>query len=227
MNLQELFSADFGETLLRFILCLVVNWGVVNFLYFKKSHRRDFYFTFMIISVAIYFLVYLMMGMDRGKATMGVGLGLFGIFSIMRYRTDTMPVREMTYLFVVVCLSVVHAMSSALGVDDKRALTGTPLFELIVIDAITVVAIIVFECMLKVSATKLVQYDRIELIKPDKSEELKADLEERLGVKVLKVEVGAVDFLRDMAVLRVSYEGKNASDINNKLKLKDTDYAHV
>ena len=158
MNLQELFSADFGETLLRFILCLVVNWGIVNFLYFKKSHRRDFYFTFMIISVAIYFLVYLMMGMDRGKATMGVGLGLFGIFSIMRYRTDTMPVREMTYLFVVICLSVVHAMSSALGVDDKRALTGTPLFELIVIDAITVVAILVFECMLKVSATKLVQY---------------------------------------------------------------------
>ncbi len=227
MNLQELFSADFGETLLRFILCLVVNWGIVNFLYFKKSHRRDFYFTFMIISVAIYFLVYLMMGMDRGKATMGVGLGLFGIFSIMRYRTDTMPVREMTYLFVVVCLSVVHAMSSALGVDDKGALTGTPLFELIVIDAITVVAILVFECMLKVSATKLVQYDRIELIKPEKNEELKADLEERLGVKVLKVEVGAVDFLRDMAVLRVSYEGKNASDINNKLKLKDTDYAHV
>ena len=227
MNLQELFSADFGETLLRFILCLVVNWGIVNFLYFKKSQRRDFYFTFMIISVAIYFLVYLMMGMDRGKATMGVGLGLFGIFSIMRYRTDTMPVREMTYLFVVVCLSVVHAMSSALGVDDKGSLTGTPLFELIVIDAITVVAILVFECMLKVSATKLVQYDRIELIKPEKSEELKADLEERLGVKVLKVEVGAVDFLRDMAVLRVSYEGKNASDINNKLKLKDTDYAHV
>ena len=227
MNLQELFSADFGETLLRFILCLLVNWGIVNFLYFKKSHRRDFYFTFMIISVAIYFLVYLMMGMDRGKATMGVGLGLFGIFSIMRYRTDTMPVREMTYLFVVVCLSVVHAMSSALGVDDKGSLTGTPLFELIVIDAITVVAILVFECMLKVSATKLVQYDRIELIKPEKSEELKADLEERLGVKVLKVEVGAVDFLRDMAVLRVSYEGKNASDINNKLKLKDTDYAHV
>ena len=227
MNLQELFSADFGETLLRFILCLVVNWGIVNFLYFKKSHRRDFYFTFMIISVAIYFLVYLMMGMDRGKATMGVGLGLFGRFSIMRYRTDTMPVREMTYLFVVVCLSVVHAMSSALGVDDNGALTGTPLFELIVIDAITVVAILVFECMLKVSATKLVQYDRIELIKPEKSEELKADLEERLGVKVLKVEVGAVDFLRDMAVLRVSYEGKNASDINNKLKLKDTDYAHV
>jgi len=227
MNLQDLFSADFGETLLRFVLCLLVNWGIVNYLYYKKSRRRDFYFTFMIISVAIYFLVYLMMGMDRGKATMGVGLGLFGIFSIMRYRTDTMPVREMTYLFVVVCLSVVHAMSSALGVDDSGVLTGTPFFELLVIDAITVAAIMVFECMLKVSATKLVQYDRIELIKPEKREELKADLEERLGVKILKVEVGAVDFLRDMAVLRVSYVGECATDISKKLKLKEADYAHV
>ena len=227
MDLQNLFSADFGETLMRFVLCLVVNWGIVSFLYYKKSKRRDFYFTFMIISVAIYFLVYLMMGMDRGKATMGVGLGLFGIFSIMRYRTDTMPVREMTYLFVVVCLSVVHAMSSALGVDDSGVMTGTPLVELIVIDAITIAAITVFEKTLKVAATKLVQYDRIELIKPEKRDELKADLEERLGVKVIKVDVGAVDFLRDMAVLRVVYEGKSGGDIEKKLKLKDSDYAHI
>ncbi|MBP5213064.1 MAG: DUF4956 domain-containing protein, partial [Bacteroidales bacterium] len=95
-TMQEWFSAGFGDTLLRFFVCLIVNWSIVQFLYFRKSRRRDFYFTFIIISVAIYFLVYLMMGMDRGKATMGVGLGLFGIFSIMRYRTDTMPVREMT-----------------------------------------------------------------------------------------------------------------------------------
>jgi hypothetical protein len=138
-----------------------------------------------------------------------------------------MPVREMTYLFVVVCLSVVHAMSSALGVDDQGAMTGTPLVELIVIDAITIAAITVFEKTLKVAATKLVQYDRIELIKPEKRDELKADLEERLGVKVIRVEVGAVDFLRDMAVLRVVYEGKGGSDIEKKLKLKDSDYAHI
>ena len=225
--MQELFSAGFSGILLRFTICLVVNWGIVHFLYFKKSQRRDFYFTFVIISVAIFFLVYLMMGMDRGKATMGVGLGLFGIFSIMRYRTDSMPVREMTYLFVVVCLSVVHAMADMVGVDANGKIVGTPIAELVVIDIIVILAIIIFEKMLKMETTKLVQYDRIELIKPEKSEELKADLEERLGVKVLKVEVGAVDFLRDMAVLRVSYEGKNASDINNKLKLKDTDYAHV
>ena len=109
-QLSSIFTGDFGNTLLRFLICLVVNWIIVDRFYYRKAHRRDFYFTFMLISVAIFFLVYFMMGMDRGKATMGVGLGLFGIFSIMRYRTDTMPVREMTYLFIIVCLSVVHAM---------------------------------------------------------------------------------------------------------------------
>ena len=197
-QLKELFSPDFGDTLLRFALCYLVNWIIVNFLYFKKAKRRDFFFTFMIISVAIFFLVYLMMGMDRGKATMGVGLGLFGIFSIMRYRTDAMPVREMTYLFVVVCLSVVHAMADSLGVDAAGVMIGTPLAELLVIDVIVILSIVIFERSLKVQASKLVQYDRIDLIKPERREELKADLEARLGLKVVSVRVGAVDFLRDM-----------------------------
>ena len=226
-QLKELFSPDFGDTLLRFALCYLVNWIIVNFLYFKKAKRRDFFFTFMIISVAIFFLVYLMMGMDRGKATMGVGLGLFGIFSIMRYRTDAMPVREMTYLFVVVCLSVVHAMADSLGVDATGAMIGTPLLELLVIDVIVVLAIITFERSLKVQASKLVQYDRIDLIKPERREELIADLEARLGLKVVSVRVGAVDFLRDMTVLRVYYEGNDSGDVKNMLKIKNTDYASV
>lgn len=225
--MEYLFSASFGNTLLRFAISLFVNWFIVQFLYFRKSKRRDFYFTFMIISVAIFFLVYLMMGMDRGKATMGVGLGLFGIFSIMRYRTDTMPVREMTYLFVVVCLSVVHAMADTTGVNGSGQVIGTPLAELVVIDLVTVLTIVVFEYFLKLERSKLVQYDRIELIKPEKRQELIADLEQRLGLRVTSVKVGAVDFLRDMAVLRVYYEGKGDSDVDDKLKLKNADYEHV
>lgn len=227
INFNELFSPDFGETLLRFALCYLVNWIIVNFLYFKKAKRRDFFFTFMIISVAIFFLVYLMMGMDRGKATMGVGLGLFGIFSIMRYRTDAMPVREMTYLFVVVCLSVVHAMADTLGVNAAGVMVGTPLVELLVIDVIVILSIVIFERSLKVQASKLVQYDRIDLIKPERREELKADLEARLGLKVVSVRVGAVDFLRDMTVLRVYYEGNDSGDVKNMLKIKNSDYASV
>ena len=227
INLKEMFSPDFGDTLLRFALCYLVNWIIVNFLYFKKAKRRDFFFTFMIISVAIFFLVYLMMGMDRGKATMGVGLGLFGIFSIMRYRTDAMPVREMTYLFVVVCLSVVHAMADTLGVNAAGVMVGTPVVELLVIDVIVIVSIVIFERSLKVQASKLVQYDRIDLIKPERREELKADLEARLGLKVVSVRVGAVDFLRDMTVLRVYYEGNDSGDVKNMLKIKNSEYASV
>lgn len=225
--MEFLFSNGFGDTLIRFAICFLVNWGIVHFLYFRKSKRQDFYFTFMVISVAIYFLVYLMMGMDRGKATMGVGLGLFGIFSIMRYRTDSMPVREMTYLFVVICLSVVHAMADMLGIDVNGRMIGTPIMELVVIDAITVLAIVVLERTLKIETSKLVQYDRIELIKPEKRQELIADLKQRLGIAVTDVKVGAIDFLRDMAMLRVYYEGDSDKEIDNKTKIKNTDYANV
>ena len=225
--MNEFISVGFADTLVRLFTCMIVNWVIVHFLYFKKSKRRDFYFTFVIISMAIFFLVYLMMGLDRGKATMGVGLGLFGIFSIMRYRTDSMPVREMTYLFVVVCLSVVHAIAEPFGVDNAGKMVGTPLVELLIIDVITIVIIMVFERFLKVVASKLVQYDRIELIKPERREELIADLEERLGLKVIAVRVGAIDFLRDMAVLRVYYEGNDSGDVKNMLKIKNSEYASV
>jgi hypothetical protein len=225
--MNEIISVSFADTLVRFFICMLVNWMIVHFLYFKKSKRRDFYFTFIIISMAIFFLVYLMMGLDRGKATMGVGLGLFGIFSIMRYRTDSMPVREMTYLFVVVCLSVVHAIVEPFGVDNTGKMVGTPLIELLIIDVITIVVIMFFERFLKVVASKLVQYDRIELIKPERREELIADLEERLGLKVIAVRVGAIDFLRDMAVLRVYYEGNDSGDVKNMLKIKNSEYASV
>ena len=225
--MNEIISVSFADTLVRFFICMLVNWMIVHFLYFRKSKRRDFYFTFMIISMAIFFLIYMMMGLDRGKATMGVGLGLFGIFSIMRYRTDSMPVREMTYLFVVVCLSVVHAIAEPFGVDNAGKMVGTPLAELLIIDVITIVIIMVFERFLKVVASKLVQYDRIELIKPERREELIADLEERLGLKVVAVRVGAIDFLRDMAVLRVYYEGNDSGDVKNMLKIKNSEYASV
>ena len=211
-----LFSQEFLLTLVRFVICMAVNFLIVHVLYFRKSHRRDFYFTFLLMTVAIFFLVYFMMGMDRGKATMGVGLGLFGIFSIMRYRTDAMPVREMTYLFIIVCLSVVHAMAESM-------------IELFIVDVISIVAIWLCELHLKVQPSKLIQYDRIEYTKPENRQLLLEDLEKRLGIKVVDVHVGAVDFLRDMVILRVSYEaeGQGSSDVDHLIKIKNTQYAEV
>ena len=224
-QLTTIFTSDFGNMLVRFVLCAVINWVIIDRLYFRKVHRRDFYFTFMLISVAIFFLVFFMMGMDRGKATMGVGLGLFGIFSIMRYRTDTMPVREMTYLFIIVCLSVVHAMVDVNGMTAHQILNE--MLKLAVIDIIVICFIMLCEKNLNLQSTKLIQYDRIELIKPEKREELKADLEERLGVKILKVEVGGVDFLRDSAVLRITCKDLEPNDLNKQFSVRKSQWREV
>jgi hypothetical protein len=138
---------------------------------------------------------------------MGIGIGLFGIFSIMRYRTDAMPVREMTYLFIIIALAVVNAIAD-----------GVPLLELLITNLIVLVAVWICELYLKTLPSKLIQYDRMELIVPERREELKADLEKRLGVTIRKVDVGAVDFIRDMAMVRIVYEGKDTT-ANTVVKL--------
>ena len=217
-QLTSIFTSDFGNMLLRFLLCIVVNWVIIDRLYFRKVHRRDFYFTFMLISVAIFFLVYFMMGMDRGKATMGVGLGLFGIFSIMRYRTDTMPVREMTYLFVIICLSVVNALAVSMSYA-----------ELLITNVVVILAVWLAERHLKIESTKLIQYDRMELIVPERREELLADLEKRTGLKITKIELGAIDMIKDMAIVRITYESddKGQKDIDHMPRIKRSDYNNV
>jgi hypothetical protein len=224
MNIIAFLEPCFCNVILRFAICFLVNWIIVDKLYYKKSHRRDFYFTFMIISVAIYFLVSIMMNMDRGKATMGVGLGLFGIFSIMRYRTDTMPVREMTYLFVIVCLSVVHAMED---IEAPSASMAAEYTRLAIVDAIFIVAIILCEMKLKVKSTKLIQYDRPELAKPEKRDELIADLEQRTGLKILDVEVGGIDFLRDSVVMRITYDGKGTKDADKQFTVRKSQWREL
>lgn len=203
-------SSDFMMMFIRLLINVLATWFIIDRLYYQKSRRRDFYFTFMLISVAIFFIVFFMIFVledMKGKTSMGVGIGLFGIFSIMRYRTDTMPVREMTYLFVIIALSLVNAVS-----------VNLPYFEVIVTNLIIILAVAVCELRLKTHPTRLIQYDRIELITPERHEELVADLEKRLGVKVVKVDVGSIDFLRDMAMIRVTYEGETTT-VGNNLKL--------
>ena len=217
--LSGLMSLDFTLMLVRFVICLLVNWLIVDKLYYKKSKRRDFYFTFIIIGVAIFFIVFFMIFVledMKGKTGIGVGIGMFGIFSIMRYRTDAMPVREMTYLFVVLCLSVVNALASTM-----------PLVELLITNLIIIIVVWFFEHLLKVVPCKLIQYDRLDLVKPDRREDLIEDIRERTGLDVITVEVGGIDMLRDMAVVKVYYRSQNrdvSNSVNNKEKEKDTEY---
>lgn len=221
---MDIFSLSISEPfvamLIRLFVCIVINLVIVDRLYYKKSRRRDFYFTFMLISLAIFFLVFFMIFVledMKAKTSIGIGIGLFGIFSIMRYRTDAMPVREMTYLFVIISLSVVNAIAASVSI-----------VELLATNLIVVAAIWLCEHRLKLEPSKLVQYDRLELIKPDRREDLKADLEMRLGLKVRKVEVGAIDMLRDMAVLRVYYNADTVSNsVDEKMKLNRADLVEV
>ena len=203
-------SDDFMMMFIRLLINCLFTWLIIDRLYYRKSRRRDFYFTFMLISVAIFFIVFFMIFVledMKGKTSMGVGIGLFGIFSIMRYRTDAMPVREMTYLFVIIALSLVNAVS-----------VNVPLFEVILTNLIISAAVWLCELHIKTRPTRLVQYDRIGLITPERRPELIADLEKRLGVKVTKVDIGSIDFLRDMAMIRVTFEGEQPA-MGEELKL--------
>ncbi len=215
--IANLISAEYLHMLVRFAICMAVNWVIVDLLYYPKSKRRDFFFTFMLIGVAIFFIVFFMIFVledMKGKTGIGVGIGMFGIFSIMRYRTDAMPVREMTYLFIVLCLSVVNALASTM-----------PVTELFLTNVLIVLCVWGCEKSLKVVPCKLIQYDRMELIKPDRRADLVADIKERTGLDVIRVEVGGIDMLRDMAVIKVYYRSKHSSSVDDKVKLRRTDFS--
>lgn len=209
---EMFFSPSFSMMLIRLAINIVVTWFIIDRLYYPKSKRRDFYFTFTLISIAIFFIVFFMIFVleeMKGKTSLGIGIGLFGIFSIMRYRTDAMPVREMTYLFVIIALSLVNAISE-----------GVPMVELLITNFIFLVAVWLLEWRLKVLPSKIIQYDKIDLVKPECKAELIADLEQRLGLEIVQVEVGAIDFIRDMAMVKIRYRGKRSDgDVADNLKL--------
>ena len=200
-------SGDLIELVARFAFNTLVVWIIIHLLYFPRSKRRDYYFTFMLISVSIFFLIFLLGGL---KIKVGFALGLFAIFGIIRYRTESMYVREMTYLFVIIAISVINALAVTLSVA-----------ELVAVNALFIGAIWLCEHNLinKQHKEKLVVYDRIDLIVPEKREELTADLEKRIGVKIIGVEIGAIDFLRDTAMLKIHYRERGENSVNHTMKL--------
>ena len=205
-----------NATLFNLIGSLVLNCItvclIVHFFYYPKGQRRDYYFTFILLSVSIFMLIYLFMGQgssgDMSDAGMvGAALGLFAIFGIIRYRTESVPIREMTYLFFLIALSVLNGKTGDLGIVGA-----------LVINLVFIIVVWLAENFHSAynQGCKFVKYDNIELIKPDRYDDLVKDLEERLGLKITRVEVGAVDFLTDMAMLRVFY-----IDPNKRIKSVD------
>ena len=216
-----------GELGIRFALNLLVCWLLVHFFYYKKSRRRDYYFTFIVFSSAMLTLLYIMGNVEVG---VGLTLGLFAIFGVIRYRTETVPIREMTYLFIIIALAAVNGLAPLYHVVDLSSAPhyvlgwgNVGVMALVNCLMLLLVWVLESESLVKHVTTKLVQYDRIELIVPEKRDELVADLEKRLGVKVENVEIGHVDFLKDSAMIKVYYRlGKGESNsVNTVTRAKD------
>lgn len=207
-----LFDATSLWTLLfRFALNFLVCWIIIRLFYYKKSQRRDYYFTFMMFAVVIFLIITLM---DNMKMNVAYALGLFAIFGMIRYRTETLRIREMTYLFVVMGLSIING----------QALT-TSYLELFITNGLVILAIWLFEGNkhAKQMSEKVILYDKIDMVKMGKEAELKADLEERTGITIEKMEVGHIDYLRDVAYIKIWYKPipGEASTIGTFTKLKD------
>jgi len=198
--------------LAHFGLNTVFTWVLIHFLYHRRSKRQDFYFSFMLMGLSTFFMVY-MLGDVKFKT--GFALGLFAIFSIMRFRTEGMPVREMTYLFATVAMSVINALAQS------------SLVMLVLVNLLFIFAIWLFDgVFIKPNHTKLIQYDRVDLIKPEQRDLLLKDLTERTGLNITAVHIGAIDYLKDTVMLKVNYEpdgDTGGGDVENKLKLRRAD----
>lgn len=189
-GMQLCQPADVTLMLFRFVFNFLTVGAVIRFLYYPKSRRRDYFFTFSLINVSVFLL-------GSVKLKIGFALGIFAIFGIIRYRTESVPIREMTYLFIIIAMSVINALSVQFSIVEMLAANSLFLLSVWLLES---------RLWMSHTACKLILYDRIDLIRPDMSEELRRDIERRTGLHVLRIEVGHIDFLRDAAMLSVYYK---------------------
>lgn len=200
------FDTDLYTMMFRLVVNIVALTILIRFLYYPITKRKDYLFTYYLIGMITFFLCFALKKLDIDT---GMGLGLFAIFGIIRYRTDAIEIKEMTYLFVVIGLSVVNSLAS-------RQISVS---EMIVINVIVIALIYGLEYiwLLKHETRKTVIYERIDLITPDKYEEMKADLEARTGLVINRFDIGRIDFLNDTAQVRIFYyaDEQEMSDYHN------------
>jgi hypothetical protein len=201
---------SFLELIGRFTLNFAVILILVRWLYYSTTKRKDYLFTYILISSLIFLLCYLLASV---KLQIGFALGLFAIFGIIRYRTSSIPIKEMTYLFLIIGVSIINSLA------DTKTSVSEVLFTNFVIITITF-------CLEKIwlqkhELSKTIIYEKIDLIKPEKNQELIDDLQERTGIKnISRVEIGKIDFLKDTCTINMFYEVKGNQI--NKIKHVET-----
>lgn len=191
-------SEDFWKLLAKAIFNLFIITIIIRYLYYPVTKNKDYLFTYFLISLTVFLLCVLL---DSVKLQLGFALGLFAIFGIIRYRTDPIPIKEMTYLFLVIGISVVNALA------NKKISHAELVFANLMIVFITFGMERIW--LLKGESRKNVIYEKIELIVPERREELLVDLKERTGIDIIRVEVRRIDLLKDTANLRIFYYEDN------------------
>ena len=194
LNIDLMNWEDFWDLVLRSIFNLGVVLLLVRVLYYKITPRKDYLFTYILISVTVFFMVFLL---ENVGVELGFALGLFAIFGMLRYRTQQIPIREMTYLFLVIGVSVINSLANSKVSYAELLLTNAAIV------LITYLLEKVF--LLRTETKKQINYERIELIKPERRAELIADLEERTGLVIHRLVVDRVDFLRDSVRIYIYY----------------------
>ena len=207
------------DLIVRFLINTIFVFIITRAFYFPKSRRRDFFFTYILVGFAIFMLIHLMSGETMET---GIGMGLFAIFCIMRYRTESVPIREMTYLFLVIAMAALNGMAWDISskkpsyIDRETVAMG----ELLITNILFVLIVRFAESKMfaKGLSSKYIKYDKIDLIVPEKEAELIADLKTRTGLDITAVNIGSIDFLKDMALIKVFYKDKGIESENiNKM----------
>jgi hypothetical protein len=194
LNIELMNWEDFWDLILRASFNTLVVLYLVRILYYRATPKKDFLFTYIIISQVVFFMIMLL---ENVGVEIGFALGLFAIFGMLRYRTRQIPIREMTYLFLVIGISVINSLA------NRRVSYAELLLTNIAILVVTYLLEKVF--LLKHESRRMINYENVELIKPEKREELIRDLEERTGLTIHRVEIGRVDYLRDSVRLYIHY----------------------
>ena len=189
-----LFDDDFFKMVFRFFLNTTFLTIIIQWLYYKSVKKRDYLFTYYMIGVIVFFLCFTL---KKYELDIGMALGLFAIFGIIRYRTNPVPIKEMTYLFVIIGVSVINSLA-----NQKMSYAEIVGANIIIVSTIYIIERLWFR---ENTLSKTIVYEKIENIKPEMHDVLVQDLEERTGLKITEVEIGKIDFLKDTTSITIKY----------------------
>lgn len=189
-----LFDDDFYKMIFRFAINIFFLTIIIRYIYYTSAKRKDYMFTYYMISIIVFFLCFTL---KKYELDIGMALGLFAIFGIIRYRTNPIEIKEMTYLFVVIGVSVINSLA-----NKKMSYAEIFMGNLIIVGTLVLLE---KYWIVKHEVTKEVLYEKIENIKPQNYDQLKSDLEDRTGLIINKVSIGQIDFLKDTAVITIYY----------------------